>query len=247
MTPRQQRLKRKQWRTNLAAFRQRQKALKETGQHLENNTPPNSSDEENVPENIRADIGRRRAIQNRVKRHREKVKTREKIKKLEAALEKYKKRYQRLKAEKQKKELEMKQPRTPLTPLTNTDLIIDETPYTPRKTLKVDEIKKKILFGQVMEEQLRHSYKECEQNRTKQVIKKLMSGNIIRKYGLKKYCSRKIGFRNLSPKKYQNKSILVHEKKRSVGMDTVRRQIHKYFNEDLNSRICAGKIVHNSK
>lgn len=70
MTPRQQRQTRKRWKENSLNYRLKQKRIATETSMLRENTPPQSSDEENVGNyrECRKDIGKRIAARNKVKK-----------------------------------------------------------------------------------------------------------------------------------------------------------------------------------
>ena len=104
MTPRENRLARKRWRENVAAYRRRQKALADiTNRIVRENTPDSLTDEqarqeqENNSEDRRKIAAKKRSV--KMRKHRSKIIKRkdDEIQKLKRKLQKYKKRLQRAK------------------------------------------------------------------------------------------------------------------------------------------------------
>ncbi|GBN52439.1 hypothetical protein AVEN_103990-1 [Araneus ventricosus] len=93
------------------------------------------------------------------------------VKMLNKKLEKYKKRNQRLNDESKKKPEDM----TPKS----------KTQYYSRHSNKFSQvIKKKLMFGEVVSEDLTSSYKILTSDKTKQIYHMILSGKILKKYKL---------------------------------------------------------------
>lgn len=199
LSSRERRKRRKNWRQYSAKYRNKKHTIKFANE----NTPPESvvgSDAENIPpanENSRRRIeGKRRSAANRVRRHRKKKKTENEIKLLKQKLQKYKKRCNRL-----KQQMARKSKQTciiDLTPKSRVEAMLDLNTADPRK---VEEVKKSLLLGEVLKEQVCESYKTVKTNRGKQVMKKILTGKLIRKYKLANLTAKTVKFK--STKRYR--------------------------------------------
>lgn len=240
MTPRQQRQTRKRWKENSLNYRLKQKRIATETSMLRENTPPQSSDEENVGNyrECRKDIGKRIAARNKVKRHREKKSMAKKMKEMKRKLDSYKKKYYRIRKKLQsRKKLDSTNPN--LTPATKVEAMLNESHIDPSK---VAEVKKSLFFGEVVKKQLSESYKTLKTDRTKQVFKKILNGKVIKKYRLKTELSTAMKFRRTP--KYLNKDITTFERKsgkRKEIADMIRKKIQAFLELEVNSRVCPGK------
>lgn len=171
MTPREKRNQRKRWKINSRCYRSRKSEHVHENIILQENTPPPTDDEngEMNAEQARRELERRKESRDRVRRYRFKKKFEEKVSELEKQLQKYKKRFNRLKKEDEKRKRN-KIIKENITPGTRVEILLDGT---RTDSSKVEEVKKKLLFGEVVRDQLSQSYKKIKNYRDKQVFKKL--------------------------------------------------------------------------
>lgn len=240
MTPRQQRQTRKRWKENSLNYRLKQKRIATVIGTLRENTPPRSSDEENVGNyrECRRDIGKRIAARNKVRRHREKKNMEKKLKEIKRKLDLYKKKYYRIR-KKLKPRKNLDSTNLSLTPATKVEVMLNESHIDPSK---VAEVKKSLIFGEVVKAQLAESYKSLKTDRTKQVVKKILDGRLIQKYKLKTELSNTMKFRKTP--KYLNKDITMFERKsgkRKEIADATKKRIQAFLELEVNSRVCPGK------
>nr|CAH7751033.1 unnamed protein product [Callosobruchus chinensis] len=172
MTPREKRQVRKKWKENSKKYRLRKKQTDMEMSLLKSNTPPASSDEENQPPNLNVSfqrqIGRKIANRNKIKRYREKKATARKMQDLKRMVELYKKKYYRL---------------------------LGASQIEPSK---VEEVKKNLMFGEVVQQQLVNTYQGLDSDQKKQVFKKILDGSIIKKYKMRTKLSSIMNFRKSS-------------------------------------------------
>ncbi|CAH0550451.1 unnamed protein product [Brassicogethes aeneus] len=156
LSKRDQRMKRKQWRKNSTTYRLRKKQTENENHFLEENTPPPSpvrlENVNDVPRDTPQSIlGRRLAAKNRKIRSRRSKEKNELIEKLKKKITKYKVKYHRLrnltKEKRTKREVQ-------LSPKTRVN-------ETMRENQNPDIIKK-LLFAEVVKDQLKTNYKELK-------------------------------------------------------------------------------------
>ncbi|CAH0717729.1 unnamed protein product, partial [Brenthis ino] len=214
MTPREQRKARKIWREK-AKQRRRRLAL----QHIENApaTIP-TSDNENI--NQRAQAGQRRSIQARRARNILIKKQVAQIAQLKSTIQCYKKRLQRSKRQ-NNMEIE-KSPGTRVSALLS----------SPKSR---DTVKKKILCGEVLSQQLRDNFSDLTTQKEQRLFQ--ISGKLVSKYRVLE--EDKI----LKPIQKRKTKLTLIEAKRSIRKKSIilRKTIEIFMEEDSNSRVCAGK------
>lgn len=229
MTPRQQRLQRKKWRINTKNYRLAKKFQRDIENKMLENTPPESSDEEFSD---RRDIQRQRmSNRRRIEKHREKNSFLSKISELQRKLNKYRQKCHRMKKIIRDKKSKVKSP----SPNSTTTSLLNDIGCSPSNP-NINRVRKKIMFGEVIERQLKESYKVSDRIKTRIIIKQIMSGNIIKKYKMKRFAAKAIRFRNVS----SNKNIPDCRKK-VVKFSEIRNKIINFLNEDINSIIFPGK------
>ncbi|CAH0558950.1 unnamed protein product [Brassicogethes aeneus] len=176
LSKRDQRMKRKQWRKNSTTYRLRKKQTENENHFLEENTPPPSpvrlENVNDVPRDTPQSIsGRRLAAKNRKIRSRRSKEKNELIEKLKKKITKYKVKYHRLrnltKEKRTKREVQ-------LSPKTRVNEMMREN--------QNPDIIKKLLFAEVVKDQLKTNYKELKSDNEKQIFRQVLSGKIIKKY-----------------------------------------------------------------
>ncbi|WAR14247.1 hypothetical protein MAR_004352 [Mya arenaria] len=131
--------------------------------------------------------------------------------------------------------LESKQKKAPLTPRSKSDKLLKDAGLEPKH---VPDIRKKILFAECLSEEIKEAKKANNQN----VVMRVVSGEIIKKYKMK----RALGTSTLLDRRRLNsisKSV-AHIKKRTRNAminNTVTREIHEFLSRDDNSRLLPGK------
>lgn len=177
-TPRQQRLKRKQWRRCSQTYRTNSKFKIQQRTLLGLNSPPDT-ETESLPdaELLKQSASKRRDNKLRKQRSKESAKKDETISKLKRKLEKYKKRYQHTKKIEKSKE--------DLTPNKRVDLIM--------KNQAEQQIRKQLLFAEVIKDQITQTHKSMKSKRDKQILRKITTGPLVKRYRqtlLPKMCSK---------------------------------------------------------
>ena len=89
-------------------------------------------------------------------------------------------------------------------------------------------VKRKLLLGEVMTDELKQGGRTCKSGKDKQLIAQLLSGKILKKYRL-------LGLTRpfLSPYQYYSKISAIQEQLKCA--------VQKFFEEDENSTMAAGK------
>lgn len=237
MTEREQRKKRKEWKRSSTTYRKKKTANKTAERHVAMNTPPQSDEEGEQRDPLSRQKQeqyekRRRSNRERMRRYRKAKEREENINKLKKQLEKYKKKYYRAKTM-QCNENERK--------ITSTD-----TPNTRVKKMLQNEsnrelVAKKLLFGEVLNDQLQENYQQLTSEKEKRFLKRATTGSIVESYRL----------RGALPKKLRcNKDLLKADLKSNFRRtpktnrklnEKMKATIQKFFEDDLNSRMAPGK------
>jgi len=114
---------------------------------------------------------------------------------------------------------------------------------SPRKIVKdvirrgEREVKRRLLFGEVLRKQLKHNYAQ----RAKQMHAKVISGTILKKYKLG-FMARGFVSKHLS-RKYREHKVLEFEhkeRKNAIGAKD-KDAVHAFMEEDINSSLAPGK------
>ncbi|KAI8422982.1 hypothetical protein MSG28_014072 [Choristoneura fumiferana] len=233
MTPREHRKMKKNWSTYSAAYRQNKKIGKHADKYMDENTPPSSDGENNpqVQEEIspeRQSVGiadrrqaeaKRRSILQRKIRNKQLQKKNHVITELKKKLANQRQKYKRLKRT-------IKKSKKALTPRSK----IEKMANDPNKKA---ELVKKALFGEIIQTQILEKSAETRTHKEKNHLKTTLSGPVAKKYkiwrlGGKAVTYKKMGFnRKKSTKKDNKKGVIAI--------------IHKFYEDDSNSRCAAGK------
>lgn len=181
LTPRETRLRQKKWRENSKRYRFKQKLEQQLRLNLEMSTPPHSDIENEDPnpinmantpkiESSRQKImGRKIMYGKRANCYRLLKTVRKENKNLRKQLDKYKKRYYRQKNKTQKN--------VELTPNTKVETMLQGITVPP-------QVKKRLLFGEVLNQELTSNFQILKDHRSKQIFTKVISGRLLRKYRL---------------------------------------------------------------
>lgn len=222
MTDRELRKQRKKWKQYTRTHRMRLKEGR-IEEKIENASDvPSTSDG-------RKQYALKRSKRMKIERHREKKKSKEVISSLRKKVDKWKKRFTRLK-DSLNKSNESTNPLSPsLTPGTRVQNIMDESSFEQHK---VEAVKKQLLFGEVIREQLSESYKTLK-TKEKQVFKKIVNGSIIKKYKLETMCAKTF--------KYRSRSFVKKPRTYLQYMTYIKQKMVAFLEDDMNSRQCPGK------
>lgn len=179
MGDREHRKIKKEWKKRSKTYREKKKKQKRIEQLLNGNSPPpspaslvNDGEEiNNTPASTsRKHVGRKRVQKSRSKMFRMITELKHKVCILKKSAEKYKKRFQRV-----KKKLEEK--KGPLTPNSKVDQFLNKE--------KVSEgVKRKLVFGEVIERQLKENFQNITQHKNKRIYNRNPQYNLLKKYRL---------------------------------------------------------------
>lgn len=227
-TPRQQRIKRKNWRKISKRYRENKKIKELQGDYVQNNTPPESENESFDDEALQDIAKQRRSNKIRKRRSRESAKKDKLISKLKSKVEKYKKRYQRLKQKNEKT-------KDKLTPNKRVELIM-------KNKLGSNEIRKKLLFAEVIKEQINENSKRVKSFREKNILKRVMTGSILEKYRLTNQLPRSMRTKNKKLTKPRFGTISIKsEKMKKTMINQTKILVQEFLEDDKHSRLTAGK------
>lgn len=236
MTPREQRKIRKKWKKYSSDYRKNQKIRKDCNNYIAQNTPPSSDEEfpeENrAPEplnnnknnqNVNADLrqveAKRRSLHQRKLRNIALQKKCAIIADLKRKLNTQQKKYNRLKQR-------IEKPTKVLTPKSK----IEQMAEDPNQ---IRELVKKAFFGEVLQTQITENFSKAKTHQEKSNFKKLLSGPTVDKYKLWR-----LGNSSITYKKLRHNSSTKKTKAKKNG---VVQMIHRFYEDDSNSRTAAGK------
>lgn len=220
MTEREQRAIRKIWREKTRKHRTRVKLQSTRNFPV---TPPESDNEDlpPLPQNNIALAAKRRSEIQRKLRNKLIKKQKNEIKELRQKVRDYKKKLLRIK----------KQEMTPNSKVT--DLLQSNSKE------KVEEVKKKLLFSEVIQNQLKENMNLTMNDNEKKIFKKVLSGKIVKKYKV----LNQINMKPIRQSSTANKSLL--DITRKTRNDKTKSKLEKivaeFLEEDCNSKLCPGK------
>lgn len=99
-------------------------------------------------------------------------------------------------------------------------------------------IKRALLFHTSLIDDIRKKIENAETNREKQLIAKVVSGNILKKYKLKKYAQTAFGY---SKKRAKYSVDLTYRGRRCVSHNEIRKTVTLFFLRDDVSRMTTGR------
>lgn len=171
--PRRQILKRKQWRQSSQTYRTNCKLKIQQRTLLEVNSPPDSETESlQDAETLMKSASKRRANKLRKKRSRDNKKKDKTISKLKKTVEKLKKGNYRL-----KNKIES----------SKEDLAPNKRVYIIIKNKEAHDIRKTLLFAQVMKVKITETRKSLKSKKDKQIFRKITTGSLVNKYVIEHY------------------------------------------------------------
>lgn len=227
MTPREQRQQRKKWKENIQNFRLKRKQM--DNETAKPGPVVNTVQQQKPGRRVNYRIFNR----NKINRFRKTENIKKHIQKLKRMASKYKKRYQRLlKSVENNKEQQNDPMDTELTPVTKINTLINETQINDSK--KVQQVKKVLIFNEVVQKQLAESYTEIKSEKTKRLFKKILNGRVIKRYNMKTALSTVMKYRKTPM--FERK---VGTKKKVA--DLLKSRIQAFLEADINSRVCPGK------
>nr|CAI5820480.1 unnamed protein product [Callosobruchus analis] len=189
----------------------------------------------------RKEYAAKRNNRMKVERHREKLRREATISDLRRKIGKWKKKYSRLKASLNKnKDAAQKPESQSITPEARVQQIMENSLIQPQR---VEEVKKQLLFGEAIKDQLLESYKSLRPDE-KRVFKKIMDGQVLKKYKLQTACAKVFRYKKTKLVECSDKGVIITYKKKLWYFQRIsenRRKIEAFLQEDVHSRICPGK------
>ena len=165
---------------------------------------------------------KKRARVNRLKLSSECSRLARKVRQSQLLAERWKKKYQRLRN-------------------------VPKSSPSPRKIVKdvikrgEREVKRRLLFGEVLRKQLKHNYASCSSQRAKQMHAKVISGTIVKKYKLG-FMARGFVTKHLSRKYHEHKVLEFEQKERKNAIGAKDKDaVHAFMEEDINSSLAPEK------
>lgn len=226
MTPREQRRIRKIWRERTKRHRDR---LKKVTRNVPDTPPPSDNEEQAAPQmvhNNRAHAAKMRSFNQRKLRNKTIKKQKEKIKRLSEKLKTYKRKLKRI----TKKETIIDE----MTPNSKITALISDTRGN------VEEVKRKLLFSEIMENQLKENVKLIKNDKEEKIFRRVLSGPIVNKY---KTVLKEMNINPIKTTGKMNRSLLDFERKarKDKKSNKITASITRFLEEDCNSRLCPGK------
>ena len=238
-----QRNQRKQWRKRKRAERDRKKTGQIAFSFIKQYTPPQTPDhssEDIVPlqepqSQTRRQRGRKKVKRSRSAAYRTIERLTAQLSKKEKESEKYRKRYERLKKR------------------TEENAKATDIPESPRKKTKqqlkgsrvTSKLKKQLLLHNCILEELRSKFKSLNKESDKQVFSKMITGNVLKKYGLlgssmKDFLG--VGHRRIASNRTRSDRLVYEKKPRKDRKKvTVGQRVIRFLEQDINSRVMPGK------
>ncbi|XP_072946039.1 uncharacterized protein [Epargyreus clarus] len=212
MNPREQRKARKIWKKKARERRQRLALQNVTNLSV---TPSMSHINDQISHRvIAAKLKSNRARRERYLINKKKDET---INKLKTKLACYKKKLQRLRKPEK------------LTPNSKVEQVLNSP--NARQT-----VKKKLLFAEVINQQLKDNYSSLLNNKEKRIFKRIISGKLVRKYGILQ------NEKNMKPlRKFGQVRLLENKRKVKASYEIMKTKIINFLQDDSNTRLCAGK------
>lgn len=254
LSRREKKTKRKKWVENQKNHRNKIKALKAAT----NETPPSSDDEDNLiegrpgtpKETIESEAnsqpkpysnscisgsgssrqksrGRTLVRRDRAKCYKSLQKIEHENKKLKRKIQVWKKRYYRLE--------DKKKARTVIEPSPNTKVQEMIKGYDVPSS-----VKKKLLFGEVLRNELSVNFKNLNTQSSKQVFAKAINGRLLKKYRLLKEAKSFLPNKLFNSNKKRSEA-LKYDRKSMQHLCKIKKIIMDYYTNDNNSRVCPGK------
>lgn len=245
LSKREQRKRRRQWRTNQRNYREKMNKGLKVQAYLSTTTPPNSPDSVQPEHDVDPPLtppsptspspsaqhlsqkqrGRKKVLRNRSKVYAALYKSKAMLGKALQKAEMYRKRYDRL----------MKKVKQADSPNAKSKKQMATPPHTLRRTL---------VFHNALLAELRDRYENLSSEREKQLISKIMAGKILKKYRLLKMARTEFGFSAKRMRNNEKRSAALKytrkKQKNSITTDT-EEKIKQFLERDENSRATTGK------
>ena len=235
-TDREIRQQRKKWRHSQRASRQRKQEAENRSHHLEENTPPNSPTDACADQPvaiIREEVDTAQGKRGRKQVRRDRSQLYRRVHTLEKAItmerrrsERYKKRFQRLKANSSQGQVS--------TPVKEMQKLIGKQQVT-------HTVQKKLIFGSAICLAIKDRYKHSSSYKEKQFLTKLVASR-IKKYWLRKSAHTALGIPRKALKSVQSDKLLQYNRKEHTSLGRrISEKLKSFFTRDDNSRITTSK------
>ena len=238
LNPRLQRSLRKRWKINQRRHRESVKRAQKLREYVEENSPPPTPEPVSEPEinmhypqqnqNVlrrvqNSEGSKKKNKKNKVYKDLARTKNQLVVEKRKA--ERFKKKYQRLL--KLKTSIKSTSPNTKVT-----DII-------QRRDVK--EVKRRLLFGEVLQQQITKNVKNMKTQREKQIAAAVVGGENFKKYRLTKYVKNIVSSHNYKKAKNVKNLNPNRKKKLCEKMEKIKRDVQLFFDDDLNTTQAPGK------
>ena len=218
MSEREKRSTRRSWRTRKQKSRQKNQT-DNTGTYTPPPTPTG-------PFPIRiVHPSRQRQRRDRARAYRAIEKLKQKLKKQETLLQRYKKRFYRQK----QRQKDINSPRT------KTNIIL--------KGQKVNsQTRRSLLFHQVLLNGFRDKYQKAKSDRSKHLLSKAISSKLLKKYRLQQLAKKELLLTQRRLKQSKNEDLSYTRKSRKIDIvQQMKSEVEKFLRREDNSRMKAGK------
>lgn len=104
-------------------------------------------------------------------------------------------------------------------------------------------IKKTLLFHEALMEDIRNKYKKAQGEKEKQIISKVITGKVLKKYRLQRVALNSLGFSKKRCKNEKNMRVNYnYQRKRNCRVaDGIINRVKDFYSRDDVSRITTGK------
>lgn len=104
-------------------------------------------------------------------------------------------------------------------------------------------IQKTLLFHEALVEDIRNKYKKAQGERERQIISKIITGKVLKKYRLQRFAQNSLGF---SKKRWKNEkngkvNYTYQRKRNNRAVDGLMSRVRAFYSRDDVSRITTGK------
>ena len=226
MSERRKRKQRKEWRKRKQRQREQEKIRNNAEILLKNMSPPSTPENDQLfelPPPRRYSEERRQRWRKHIRK--EKAKSDRTIKQLENDITKHKRLAERYRKRIQRMKNKSDSPRS--------------------KTMRLlagqrvnENVKRTLVFHNVLIKNLRDNYKKMKHNRGKRFVLRLVSSNLLKKYKIKSHCLRTIGI--TLPKKRRSLNANLKMSRARV-LQKIRQEVLEFLLREDNSKMAAGK------
>nr|CAH7719659.1 unnamed protein product [Callosobruchus chinensis] len=127
------------------------------------------------------------------------------------------------------------------TPGTKVQRILDKSLSKP-DSKKVEEVRRNLLFGEVVKKQLTETYSTLNTNKSKQIFQKIIDGRVVKKYKMKSTLRNTFGFRRRTQfRNYEISNFERHFSSKAKMFVDLKTKIQDFFEFEDVSRVCPDK------